>query len=300
MELPFTTDVHTWTWDTVTSLSHHSENQYLEYKETIHPPNDTEPVQKEWQRKLEREITAFSNANGGIIVFGVDDDGNPSPFEPPSHEVKQSITRLIQNTRPLVDVEIPDPVETPTDSTDRIVLPVRIPEVKRKPVLTGDAAVYRRINDRKEPMSREQMESLFVEHDRRQQAVRQLEMEIDRFHDIYNGQEKRFSIRSETPPNYHLLNIDSLKEVLRENTHLYGDEEVQEAVSKVFRALRDVEDNEVYFGRAMNGYAPKYEETDERFYKEQRRNLNRKLDRVQRELENLAEEADLQVKLLED
>ena len=149
-------------------------------------------------------------------------------------------------------------------------------------------------------MSREQMESLFVEHDRKQQAVRQLEMELDRFRDIYNGQEKRFSIRSENPPNYHLLNIESLKEVLRENTHLYSDEEVQEAVNKVFRALREVEDNEVYFGRAMNGFAPKHEESDERFYKEQRRNLNRKLDRVERELKNLAEEADLQVELVEN
>ncbi|MFD1527585.1 ATP-binding protein, partial [Halolamina salina] len=61
MELPFTTDVNAWTWDTVTSLSQHSENQYLEYKETLHPPDEIKPVQKEWQRKLEKEITAFAN-----------------------------------------------------------------------------------------------------------------------------------------------------------------------------------------------------------------------------------------------
>lgn len=299
MELPFTTDIQTWTWDTVTSLAQYNENQYLEYKETIHPPSDGEAVQKEWHRKLEKEITAFANARGGIIVFGIDDDGNPSPFEPPDHEVKQSITRLIQNTRPLADVGIPAPIGVPNENTDRIILPIRVAEAKRKPVLTGDAAVYQRINDRKEPMNREQMESLFVEQDRRQQAVRQLEMEIDRFDDIYN-ESRRFGVHSEAPPDYHLLNVDSLRTVLQENTYLYSDEEIQEAVSRVFRALREVEDNEVYFQQAMSGYVSKHEDSNERFYKIQRRNLNRKLDRVERELKKLAEEADLQVTLLDD
>jgi predicted HTH transcriptional regulator len=220
MDFPFTTEVDAWTWDTVTSLSGHDENQHLEYKTTINPPDDSDSGETEWNRKLEREITAFANATGGIIIFGVDDDGNPSPFEPPSHEVKQSVIRFIQNTRPLVDADIPAQIEVPSDDTDRIILPVRIYEADRKPVLTGDAAVYRRINDRKEPMSREQMESLFVEHDRRQQAIRQLEMEINRFEDIYNGEENRFSMHGESPPNYHLLNIESLKQVFRENTHL--------------------------------------------------------------------------------
>jgi hypothetical protein len=299
MDFPFTTEVDAWVWDTVTSLSGHDENQHLEYKATISPPDDLVSDETEWKRKIEREITAFANANGGIIVFGVDDGGNPSPFERPSHEIKQSVTRFIQNTRPLVDVDIPDPIEVPSDDTDRIILPVRIYEADRKPVLTGDAAVYRRINDRKEPMSREQMESLFVEHDRRQQAIRQLEMEINRFDDIYNGRENRFSMHGKSPPNFHLLNVESLKQVLRENTHLYADEDIQQAVDRVFRALRKIEDQEVYFGRAMNGYAPKHVDSNERFYKEQRRNLNKKLGRLQRELENIAEEADLQVNIVD-
>lgn len=186
---------------------------------------------KEWDRTLEREITAFANANGGIIVFGVDDDGEPTPFDPPEHEVKQSVTRLIQNTRPLADVEISDPIGPPSDDTNRIVLAIRVLEAKRKPVLTSDAAVYRRINDRKEPMSREQMESLFVEHDRKQQAVRQLEMEIDRFYETFEEPKADFGVHSEVPPNYHILNIIGLKHTLRENTHLYSDEEIQKPIS---------------------------------------------------------------------
>ena len=67
----------------------------------------------------------------------------------------------------------------------------------------------------------------------------------------------------------------------------------------MFRALRKIEDQEVYFGRAMNGYAPKHADSNERFYKEQRRNLNKKLGRLQRELENIAEEADLQVNIVD-
>lgn len=297
MELPFTTDVSTWTWDTVTQLSKHNENQYLEYKQTIHPPDDTDAEKKEWDRTLEREITAFANANGGIIVFGVDDDGEPTPFDPPDHEVKQSVTRLIQNTRPLADVEISDPIRPPSDDTDRIVLAIRVLEAKRKPVLTSDAAVYRRINDRKEPMSREQMESLFVEHDRKQQAVRQLEMEIDRFYDMYEGGRSDFGIHSEAPPNYHLLNTDALKDALRQNAHFHTDEDIQKVVSRVFGEIREIESERKHFNRAMEGRVSMYQDSKKDFYRDRRRELDKYLSRLETELERLAEEANLQVKL---
>lgn len=300
MEIPFDTDVNTWTFDTVKGLRDYDESQYLEYKEELSPSAEGSDEKKEWHRTVEREITAFANANGGIVVFGVADDGSPSPFERPDHEVKQSVTRLIQNTRPLVDVDIPEPIEIPSEDTDRIILPVRVHEATRKPVLTSDAAVYRRINDRKEPMSREQMESLFVEHDRRQQAIRQLEMEINRFNDIFNGGDRRFSRGATYPPNYHLLNVGALNDVLRENTHLYSDEDTREAISRVFRSLRMVEDQRIGFQRKIKGEMPIQEDSEERFYKEENRNLKRKLDRVEQELKSLATAADLQVSLLED
>lgn len=298
MDLPYPEVVGEWTWETILELPT-QESQYLEYKQVITPHGNSKAEQNEWRRKLEQEFTAFANASGGILVFGVTDEGEPRPFEPPEHELQQSVTQIYQNTRPLLDVEIADPIESPGNG-DRYVLPVRIREATRKPAMTSDSAIYVRINDRKEPMNREQIESLFVEHDRRQQAVRQLEMEIDQFYDTYHGQERRFSRRTDNPPNYHLLNIESLKEVLRENTHLYSDEEIRESISEVFTALRNVEDDEVYFGRTMGGYLPMHEDNQERYYRKKRGDLNRKLDRLERELSDLAELAGLDVKVLDE
>jgi hypothetical protein len=298
MELPFPEDVKKWTWETVMSLPN-QESQYLEYKQSLHLQNNSAAEQNEWYRELEQEFAAFANASGGILVFGVNDDGEPRPFEPPEHELKQSVTRIYQNTRPHIDVEIPTPINTPGDE-ERYVLPVRIREATRKPVMTSESAIYARTNDRKDPMNLEQIEALFVEHDRRQQAIRQLEMEIDQFYNTFHGQDRRFSARTPSPPNYHLVNIQSLKEVLRENTHLYSDEEIQETISKVFTALRNVEDDEVYFGRTMGGYLPMHEDEEEQYYRKKRDDLNDKLDRLERELTKLAEQADLDVKLVEE
>lgn len=298
MDLPFPMNVNDWSWETIDSLSNQSEGQYLEYKQTLHA--EDEDSKDEWQRGLEREITAFANASGGILVFGVSDDGDPAPFEPPEHEVKQSVTQLVQNTTPTVELDISDPIHPPSPNTDRIVLVVRVHEATRKPILTRDSAIYIRINDRKEPMSREQMESLFVEQDRRQQAIRQLEMEIDRFNDVTGSTSQLKSEHGESPPDFHLLNIETLKEVLRENTHLYTDEDTRESLSRVFRELREIEDREVYFRRVTNGQVETYVDSQERFYRRERRKLKEKVERLERELERLAEAADLQVEMVED
>lgn len=292
MELPFTTELEDWSWETVDSLSDHGESQYLEFKQTINPPSEAE--REQWRRKLEQEITAFANASGGVLVFGVDDEGQPHPFEPPEHEIQQSITSLIQNAKPLPNVEIPDPITPPSEDTSRVVLPIKVVEAVRKPVLTSEAAVYVRINDRKEPMSRDQMEALFVEQDRRQQAVRQLEMEIDRFDDIYNGQEKRFSEKSDQPPNYHLLNLESLKEALRSNTHLYREREYRDAVTDVFHALREVEDHRVYYARSEPGTGLYEGDSVESYNRQQNRSLKQQLDRLERALRDLVETVGLE------
>jgi len=297
MDLPFPTDVTDWSWETLDSLSNQSEGQYLEYKETLHAGN--EKSKDDWQQSLEREITAFANASGGILVFGVNDDGDPSPFEPPEHEVKQSVTRLIQNTTPVVELEISDPIHPPTSDTDRIGLVVRVHEATRKPVLTRDSAIYVRINDRKEPMSREQMEAMFIEQDRRQQAVRQLEMEIDRFNDVTHPTGQLKTVHGEAPPDFHLLNVKSLKEVLRENNHLYTDEETQDSLSRVFRELREIENREVYFRRVQRGQVETSLDSQDRFYRTERDKLKKKVERLEREFKRLAEAADLQVELLD-
>ncbi len=134
----------------------------------------------------------------------------------------RTVYQLVQDTNPVVKTDVSAPLRTPNDDVDTVALAVKVHEASRKPVATSDSAYYVRINDNKHPMGREQIESLFVEADRRQQAVRQLEMEIDRFYEI-TEEDSRFNI-TDKPPAFHSLNIESLKEVLRENTHLFSDE----------------------------------------------------------------------------
>ena len=300
---PFPSEVSEWSWTTIESLSEsgQSENLYLEYKRHLrYPKEDTEKSETEWKRNVEREFTAFANASGGIIVFGMADNGEPAPFGPPEHEISRTVSQLIQNTTPLVETDISGPLRVPSDGTDRIALAVRVYEATRKPIGTSDSAYYARINDQKQPMNREQIESLFIEADRRQQAVRQLEMEIDRFYEIVRKEDSRFNVIGDSPPDYHLLNIESLKEALRENTHLYSDEEVSDIISRVFTKLRAIEDREVYFGRAMGGYTPKYANSEEQFYRNERKELKKRISFLENELEKLAECANLKVKLLDE
>jgi hypothetical protein len=252
---PFPSDVTKWTWETLESLveSGQSENQYLEFKRHLYfPEGEKEKSETEWRRNVEREFTAFANANGGIILFGMTDESKPAPFEPTENDLSQIISQLIQNTTPVVETDVSDPLEVPSEETDRIALAVRVHEAKRKPIATSDSAYYVRINDQKQPMNREQIESLFVEADRRQQAVRQLEMEIDRFYDVYEGHFRNVQPK-EAPPNFHLIDTEGLKHILQENNHLYTDDRLKGVIRGIFRQLQDIDSQERRYGRMVNG-----------------------------------------------
>lgn len=296
MELPYPTDVHDWDWDTVTSLESQDETQYLEYKQYLSDPQNHS--KDSWRAEIEREITAFANASGGILVFGVDDYGNPSPVPRPEHEIDQSVTQIYQNAVPLPDVDIPDPISPP--GGDHVVLPVKIEEATRKPVTTHDSAIYIRVNDRKEPMSREQMQSIFVSNDRQQQNLRKLEMEVRRFYDLVTADDSPFRYMSNTkPPNYGALNLDSLEEALRENTRIYEGEDVVDAIQAVFEKIQTINHLEVRFGREAKGYTDHPYPDRETHWREARNVLNKYIKRLAWELETLIKEADLDVEAKE-
>jgi polyhydroxyalkanoate synthesis regulator phasin len=96
------------------------------------------------------------------------------------------------------------------------------------------------------------------------------------------------------------MNIESLNRVLRENTQLYADEEMRETLARVFSQLRTIEDREVYFERCLSGYLEPFQQSNEAFHRNERRNLRKEVNRLERRLEELAEEANLNVKLLEE
>ncbi|AEN07315.1 AAA-4 family protein (plasmid) [halophilic archaeon DL31] len=297
----FPSEVSDWTWDTLQSLSDtgQSENLYLEFKEHLrYADTNQEKSKKEWKRNIEREFTAFANASGGIIVFGMDDDGQPAPFDPPEHEISRTVSQLIQNTTPLVKTDVSSALRVPSENVDTVALAVRVYEADRKPVATSDSAYYARINDQKRPMNREQIESLFIEADRRQQAVRQLEMEIGRFNEIYQEEFRNRSL-TESVPGFQQLNSESLEEVLRKNNHLYADENLRGILLGLFEKLRDIDTLERHYGRVRNGVTDTFYHDDiESFNQEQQRTLKNKVNRVHELLCQLSEQAGLRA--LED
>ena len=293
---PFPSDVSEWTWDTLESLaeSGQSENRYLEYKRHLeYPETDTNKSEREWKRDVEREFTAFANASGGILIFGMNDDGRPEPFEPPEHEISRTVYQIVQDTNPVVRTDVSAPLQTPSDDVDTVALAVRVHEATRKPVATSDSAYYVRINDNKHPMGREQIESLFIEADRRQQAVRQLEMEIDRFHEEYETAIRK-RVLPNSPPPFHLIDIESLRQILRENNHLYTDKNLRGIMLGIFTQLSKIDSQERYYGRVVNGVTDTHHLDDiDQFNRTQQGELKEKARRLNELFEQLTQQAGL-------
>lgn len=288
----FPSDVEKWTWETITTLSStdHPENTYLEYKQYLEYPGHDDTSAREWRQNVEREFTAFTNASGGIIVFGMRDDAEPRPVERPEHDVSQTVTQHVHNTTPVVDTDVAS-ITPPSEDTNRIIVAVRVYEAARKPVATSNSGYYVRINDQKQPMNREQVESLFVEADRRQQAVRQLQMELDSFNETYEETFRDYPL-TDHPPDYHLIDSKGLKEVFRENTHLYTDERVSSIIQGILSKLRDIDSHERHYGRMLNGVVFNPYEDREHMNKKTRMQFCDDVDRLHELIRQLSEELD--------
>ncbi|AHZ24657.1 ATP-binding protein (plasmid) [Haloferax mediterranei ATCC 33500] len=239
----YPSDVKDWTWDTIEFLADNDvpESTYLEYKKHLSYPTgeNSDKSKQKWRRNLEREFTAFANGCGGILVFGMADSIDPAPFEPPEHEVRRTVNQYIKDTTPVVEIYVSDPLIPPSENTDRIALAVRVFEASRKPVKASDSSYFVRVNDQKQPMSREQLESMFVEADRRQQAVRQLEFEISRFVNSFEENIEEVPNRDHIPP-LEAVDEQSLRGALRQNTHLFSDENIQEDIIEVMGILDEI------------------------------------------------------------
>lgn len=233
-------DVSEWTWDTVSFLSENEipESRYLEYKQHLTYPEDRDPKpsKKEWRNSIEREFTAFANADGGIILFGMSDDYDICPFEPPEHEIQRTVVQFIKDATPVPEVSISNPIEIPSSDSERILIAVKVDEATRKPVSTSDSAYYVRIGDQKQPMSREQLESVFVEADRRQQAIRQLEIQISRLRASFEDQIPKVSNIENVPP-LEAIDEKAIRDALLRNTHLFADERTEGIVVGILEEL---------------------------------------------------------------
>lgn len=123
------------------------ESSFLEFKKTISSPE-----------KIAREICAFANSKGGILLIGVNDD--KSVVGVPSYYEEQHL--LAEATGFYCDPPINHSVEI-VETGQREVIVVRIQESEKKPVrvnLNGRKLAYVREKDKSVRASKERTELL--------------------------------------------------------------------------------------------------------------------------------------------
>lgn len=126
-----------------TRLVKTGEGTYLEFKRTISSPE-----------KLAREIAAFANTRGGILIIGVNDNKTITGVESFYEEEMALEKALDYYCQPPVEADI----ELLPYYDDRELIIVRIPEAERKPVTVdadGKRTVYIRDKDKSIQASKE-------------------------------------------------------------------------------------------------------------------------------------------------
>lgn len=106
------------TFHELQSLVAAGETMHVEFKQKL----------PEWP-KLVRELVAFANTEGGVLLIGVDDDGNISGLKDP-REVEEAIFLNLDNwAKPALSYRL----EVVHLSQKRAVVGIRVPQSKEKP-----------------------------------------------------------------------------------------------------------------------------------------------------------------------
>ncbi len=122
------------------------ESQWLDYKAELDQGKDA-------NEKLAKLFSAFANAHGGVIIFGVSQVPGSSPGEPDKCDgmpvVKNMANRIQQicqsSIYPPISPQVSSPISVPGSAN--VILVVRISESEAAPHRTGDGRVYVRVND---------------------------------------------------------------------------------------------------------------------------------------------------------
>ncbi|MFH1429690.1 MAG: RNA-binding domain-containing protein, partial [Candidatus Margulisiibacteriota bacterium] len=83
-------------------------------------------------------ICAFANKNGGKVIVGVDDDGNPTGLKVGNKTIEDIVNKIKTNTDPVLYPSINVKVFGPGE-----IVEIEIPESDNKPVFAFDRAYIR-------------------------------------------------------------------------------------------------------------------------------------------------------------
>ncbi len=142
------------TYDDIQELSHEKidESLILDYKQEL---NDTSII---------KQVTAFSNTNGGYLVYGIAETGKGGHPESIKGIDRDTNTErleqiILSNIVPRVSVRMK---KIPIPDTDSIILLVQIPEGQNKPYYNNhDKKYYKRYNFSATPMDENEIEWLY-------------------------------------------------------------------------------------------------------------------------------------------
>lgn len=109
--------------------------------------------------KLAAELCAFANSEGGMVLFGVENDGSISGLEP--SEVRELNSRIAS----VASEKIREPL-FPSSEVVKIegknVLLVSVPESESKPHFDGSGAIWvKNMADKRRVTSREELRRIF-------------------------------------------------------------------------------------------------------------------------------------------
>lgn len=124
------------------------ETSTVQFKRTLEDAND-----------LAKELCAFANSQGGMILFGVEDDGTISGLAP---EDIRELTSKIANVATQVIREPIDPTSEVVFVNDTRVLVVRVAESEAKPHFDRNGAIWvKALADKRRVTSREELRRIF-------------------------------------------------------------------------------------------------------------------------------------------
>jgi len=131
------------TIDEMKKIILNGENSYIEFKEGVKA------------KDLAEEIVAFSNTDGGMILIGVDDEGNIKGIK--DEKIEETIMNICRNNC------IPNivPLYEMIESEDKRIAVITILKGLDKPYYTSDHKYYVRVGTTKRVASKEELLRLF-------------------------------------------------------------------------------------------------------------------------------------------